>query len=95
MFRVEWLQTAIDDLAAIWVQADSNLRQAITNASHQIDQQLSSDPFGPSESRSEGRRILFVFPLGISFRMESDEQTVTVLHVWQFGRRGRQVNGSS
>lgn len=40
MFRVEWLQSAVDELAALWVDADSTLRQAITNASHQIDEQL-------------------------------------------------------
>jgi hypothetical protein len=40
MFQVEWLQSALDELAAIWMQADSALRQAITVATHQIDQLL-------------------------------------------------------
>jgi len=84
MFRVEWLQTALNQLMLIWMSADSALRQAITTATHQIDQQLTTDPLGASESRSGGRRILLASPLGILFRMEADGQTVSVLRVWLF-----------
>ncbi len=88
MFRVEWLQTALDQLSSIWIQADSGLRQAITAASHQIDEQLQTDPYASSESRSEGRRVSFSFPLGVLFRVESEERTVAVLRVWLFRQRG-------
>jgi hypothetical protein len=87
MFQVEWLQTALNQLAAIWTSADSALRLAVTAATHQIDQQLQTDPFGASESRPEGRRILFVSPLGILFRIEEDGHTVSVLRVWLFRLR--------
>jgi hypothetical protein len=87
MFRVEWLQSALDELAAVWMQADSTLRQQITIASHQIDLRLETDPVGQSESRPEGRRVLFEYPLAVIFRLEQDEQTVTVLHVWRFRKR--------
>jgi hypothetical protein len=40
MFRVEWLQTAVDEPARLWIQADSALRLALTAANHQIDQRL-------------------------------------------------------
>ena len=90
MFRVEWLQTALNQLMIIWVQADSALRQAITAATHQIDQQLQADPYGQSESRPGGRRILFVPPLGILFPIEAGGQTVSVLRVWLFRKRGQQ-----
>ena len=30
MFRVEWLQEAVGELADIWIKADSQARQAIT-----------------------------------------------------------------
>jgi hypothetical protein len=66
MYRVEWLQSALDDLAAVWLQADSALRQAITAASNLIDQQLQHDSQNQGESRSDGRRILFAPPLGVS-----------------------------
>ena len=64
MFRVEWVQSAHDELTAIWVQADSTLRPAITAAANHIDLLLRADPFSDSESRPEGRRILFVAPFG-------------------------------
>lgn len=84
MFQVEWLQTALNQLMTIWISADSSQRQAITTATHQIDQQLKVDPLGTSESRPEGRRILFNVPLGVLFRIEADGQTVSVLRVWHF-----------
>lgn len=89
MFRLEWLQTALNQLMTIWMQADSALRQAITAATHEIDRQLQTDPYAKSESRPEGRRILFVFPPGILFRIEADGQTVSVLRVWLFRKRGQ------
>ena len=89
MFRVRWEETALNELTTLWVGAESKMRQVITAATHQIDQQLQADPLGPSESRPGGRRILFVSPLGITFRVEADGQTVSVLHVWLFRRHGQ------
>jgi len=89
MYQVDWLQTALDQLTAIWMSADSAQRQAITTAAHQIEQQLQRDPFGPSESRPNERRILLVSPLGILFRIEADGRTVSILRVWQFQRRNQ------
>jgi len=81
MFHVEWLQSALDDLARFWTQADSALRQAITAASHAIEQRLLTDPHNAGESRSGGRRIFIAPPLAVIFRVEADGQTVTVLRV--------------
>ena len=67
MFRVEWLQSALDDLASVWVQAESALRRAITTAANSIDPQLRNDPEQQGESREDGERVLFIPPLGISF----------------------------
>lgn len=87
MFQVEWLQSALDELTNLWVQADSTQRQAITAASHVLEQRLTSDPINEGESRPGGRRITFVPPLAVRFQIEADGQTVTVLHVRLFGRR--------
>ncbi len=87
MFRVQWLQTALDQLATAWVNADSTLRAQITRATQQIDHSLQTDPLQDSESRPGGRRVLFVAPLGILFRIEADGQTVSVLRVWLFRRK--------
>jgi hypothetical protein len=86
MFKVRWEKIAMNALAALWLQAPP-LRRKITEATHQIDQQLHTDPLENSESRPDGRRILFVPPLGILHKIEADEQTVSVLRVWGFGKR--------
>ena len=88
MFRVEWLASALNELAEIWTQADAVLRQAITAATAQIDQKLRIDPSLQGESRAGGRRVLFEAPLGITFRVEQDQQTAIVVRVWLFRRRG-------
>jgi hypothetical protein len=87
MFRVEWLQSALDELADLWTKADPVQRQAITGASHLLDQRLKRDPHVEGESRSRGRRITFAPPLAITFRIEPDGQTVTVLQVRMFRPR--------
>jgi hypothetical protein len=90
MFRVRWQDTALNELAALWLAADSLLRQRITAATSEIDRQLQTDPLKPSESRPGSRRILFEPPLGILFRIEADGQTVSVLRVWLYRKRTRQ-----
>jgi hypothetical protein len=87
MFSVEWLQSAVDELTVIWTRADSVSRRTITSATHRIDEVLRSDPFGNSESRSEGWRIMFESNLGVTFRADTDHQQVRVLHVWTFRTR--------
>ena len=87
MFQVEWLQTAVDEMTNLWMQADSTQRQAITAASHALEQRLKRDPANEGESRPGGRRITFIPPLAVRFQIEADGQTVTVLHVRLFGRR--------
>lgn len=77
MFRVEWLQSALDELTSLWTQANSAQRQAITAASHTLGQRLRTinNPFGEGESRSNRRRITFVPPLAVTFCIEADGQT--------------------
>ena len=53
MFRVEWHQVALDELTSLWMQADATQRQAVTTASHAIDQRLSTDPLNEGESHRE------------------------------------------
>jgi hypothetical protein len=90
MFTVEWVVSALNALAALWTAADSAQRRAITAAAHQIDQLLQADALNQGESRPHGRRILFVPPLGVIYRVDAQAATATVLHVWQFRLRGQQ-----
>jgi plasmid stabilization system protein ParE len=87
MIRVEWSQSALDELTRIWTQADSATRQAITTASHKNEQRLQRNPHSEGESRSGDRRFAFEPPLAVIFRAETDGQTVTVNQVRVFRRR--------
>ena len=87
MTAVRWKRAALDELADLWNRAESALRGEITQAANEIDHRLKADPRQEGESRPRGRRILFVLPLGISFRVSADGNTVWVLHVWQARRR--------
>ena len=86
MFRVRWERRALDALTSIWTQADSAGRRAITSASNVIDQRLRNSPSTEGESRPKGRRITFVAPLAVVFRVEADGRTVSVLEVRFFRR---------
>jgi hypothetical protein len=86
MFKPRWAKKAVDELARLWIKNHS-FRNVITEAANQIDRHLAADPYAVSESRPHGRRILFRSPLGVLFRVESDERTVSVLHVWLFKQR--------
>jgi hypothetical protein len=70
MFRVEWLREAVGELAELWIEADSPFRQAITEATHALDQELQADPFRVSESREGDVRISFSKPLAILFEVD-------------------------
>jgi hypothetical protein len=87
MFRVEWLESALNDLAAVWMMSAPAQREAITAASHAIDLQLSVNPQDRGESRPHGRRIDFFPPLGVTYKVEFLTQIVSIIHVWQFHQR--------
>ena len=82
MYRVQWLQSAMDRLSAIWVEAHASLRARITQATNEIDRELRMDPVNLGESRSEKSRIIFVAPLGVLFRVDPEDRLVVVERVW-------------
>jgi multidrug efflux pump subunit AcrA (membrane-fusion protein) len=89
MYRVEWLQSALDQLAAAWGQADSELRQAITAATNVLDRQLVVAPDVYGESRGGTARVHFVSPLSVNFSVDDDQRLVTVLSVRVYRPRPR------
>ena len=88
MMEVFWLQSALDDLARLWMAADSALRAAITAAAHRIDPALQHDPASKGESRELDERVFFAYPLGILFTVVEAQQAVFVHSVWRYRRRG-------
>jgi len=81
-FEVIWIPSAVQELAAIWLQASD--RQAVTTAAHAIEKRLESDPENDGESRPKGRRILHSKPLGVRYRVLVDRRLVKVLRVWRY-----------
>src|ERR1700687_3110015 len=67
MFKVRWERRALNELTELWTRADPFWRQAITIASHQIDQRLRNNGPDEGESRSGDRRIAFALPLAVVF----------------------------
>jgi hypothetical protein len=76
MFRVRWKQSALNELASIWLSADSATRSAITSAAYAIERRLPVNPNHQGESRPEGRRIDFESPLGFQFRVFPEDLVV-------------------
>jgi hypothetical protein len=87
MYTVRWKKTALSDLTSFWIQADSALRKAITQASHQIDKTLARDPENTGESRIHTDKVWFVFPLGIRFEVDAHNKTARILQVWLYKKR--------
>jgi len=79
---VVWLPAAEQELADLWLMASD--RVAITNASLEIDQLLTTDPENAGESRQDKRRVLFSAPIAVMFRVLRDDRIVIVSHVWNF-----------
>lgn len=80
-FGVNWVPAAERELAALWLGARD--QQRITEGADRIDRFLRIGPTELGESRSRGRRIAFVDPLWIIFRVLPRERRVEVLHVWR------------
>lgn len=83
-FRVEWLQDAETELAAIWLRATD--RQAVTAAQATIDRLLATDPLQNSTEVAEGLRKLIVGPLIVLFSVQQAKLLVEVYSVLRVPR---------
>jgi hypothetical protein len=86
-FSLQWSRRALDALARIWVESPKN-RGEISQAAATVDQILAVDPEERGESRDKGRRVLFVLPLVVTFRVDVDRGVVRVLDLREARRRG-------
>jgi hypothetical protein len=84
MYTVAWRDSALDELARLWMQAPD--RNRVRAASDEIDTLLARDPLAEGESRIGTRRILFVLPLGVTYDVDEAGQAVHVLAVWRVAR---------
>lgn len=81
MYRIQWNRRALARLPAIWVGATD--RNAVTTASTGVDQALAQNAENVGESRPGNRRVMYVSPLGIRFKVYPDRNLVRVLACWQ------------
>lgn len=76
-FTVRWTKAALDQLAEIWL-AHSD-REAVSRASHFIEQQLASNASNAGAELHEGLRVIKVAPLRAIYLVE--ERTVEIARV--------------
>jgi hypothetical protein len=67
--QVKWNNYALDTLADIYVAASQSDKFAIGQTVEFINRQLADDPAELGESRSGGRRLWFVPPLAVHYRI--------------------------
>ena len=79
---VEWHDRAKDQLADIWLSADSPLRDEITSYVQLLDRHMRVNADRLGESREPRVRILTDTPLGIEFQVSEADRLVTVVRVW-------------
>lgn len=87
-YTVVWGQRAEILLADLWTRAEEIDRPAVTAAANKIDQSLQYNAHDVGESRPSGRRILLNSPLGVVFKVYSEDRLVRVLKVWRFRTGG-------
>ena len=82
MYRVIWLQRAIDGLAGCYLLAARNrLTDALNAAAEEVERELDRDPATAGESRSGDLRVLAALPLVVDFELFPDHRTAVVTGV--------------
>lgn len=81
-FTVTWSKDAESELAKLWFAATDRL--AIAEASDRIDNVLRWHADTAGEERSLTRRIFFVPPLAVEYRISMDDRLATVFDIWQY-----------
>jgi len=86
-YRLIWTERAYDDLADMWVAAEVFTRGRIEAAVNHLNLELQNDPWQVGESRSrDDRRMAFLGPIGVVFRIDDKARSVRVNHVWRYGK---------
>ena len=85
-YTVVWSRRAYSALAEIWLDRPGE-RDEIRRSSDSVDQLLSDSPLEQGESRDQDRRVLFLPPLVIIFRVDENSRVVRVLNIREMRRR--------
>ncbi len=76
---VVWVESAQNELAELWLAGPD--REAVTAATHAIDQELAVDPQIRGVELSEGMRAFFSPPLRVLYTVREEDRIVEVLRV--------------
>jgi hypothetical protein len=87
-YWVRWAQDARDELTECYLAADPALQELIGTAAFQMEQELRLNPLDVGESRSGDQRIDFEYPLAFLFHVDLDDETVSIVNVWTYKKRG-------
>jgi hypothetical protein len=87
MYTLHWVESAIEKLWKMMIRASLSTGPRISAAVDEIDRVLRIDPESAGESREPRRRIFFIPPLAVKFQVEPRLRIVTVLDIWQYGKR--------
>ena len=86
MYAVIWLDSVLDKLAEIYVNADTAERNRMAVGIDTLNRLLSDRPLEMGESRGGTVRIAFSDLLAVRFRVDSDARIVRVVGVGRIGR---------
>ncbi len=67
--------------------ANSEERQAILSAWHNVDDELARHHEDVGESRGDEERVFFDFPLGVLYGVDNSNRVVHLLQVWTFKKQ--------
>jgi plasmid stabilization system protein ParE len=83
-FKVVWRQSALEDLAAIWLEEQD--RERVTRAANSVERMLSDDPRSKGDE-FYGDLLLTTDRLEVTYAVEDEDRLVRVLQVrWHFTR---------
>ncbi len=76
-YAVVWVPDAERELAALWNVSQRRSARAAADA----DRRLAANGSAEGESRSNGQRVMFAWPLTVIFQVDEANHVVTVGHV--------------
>ena len=86
MYRCDSFATALDELADIYVNADTAERDRIAGGVEAFNSGLAGDPLALGESREYDIRIAFPPLLCVHFRVNVSDRRVRVTRVTRYGK---------
>ena len=80
-YSVLWPKESLDELATAWMSSSD--RDAVTEASYLLEQELQNDPYACGFDRGVPTdRTAVHLPLGIEFEIIEEDKLVRILRVW-------------